>query len=219
MATKSVAGEERDALETCEVRDEVEKEEDEKVDGEHGEHGEHAAQASQGFELELRKEEAIPAVQICVRLRPMLQWERAEGYEPSGMEFKEGVDGNISLKEDGRQRHFGFNSVMGQESTQQEVWDTARMDSVVSKVALGFNATVFAYGQTGTGKTHTMEGFTYEHHCGSYAPTMQAARPRAKACSRKQNWEVILLALLSTAKQCWQVRLGTKCSEAPFERI
>ena len=106
--------------ETCEVRDEVEKEEDEKVDGEHGEHGEHAAQASQGFELELRKDEAIPAVQICVRLRPMLQWERAEGYEPSGMEFKEGVDGSISLKEDGRQRHFGFNSVMGQESTQQE---------------------------------------------------------------------------------------------------
>ena len=25
----------------------------------------------------------------------------------------------------------------------------------------GFNATILAYGQTGTGKTHTMEGFNY----------------------------------------------------------
>lgn len=25
----------------------------------------------------------------------------------------------------------------------------------------GFNATIMAYGQTGTGKTHTMEGFNY----------------------------------------------------------
>jgi kinesin family protein 3/17 len=25
----------------------------------------------------------------------------------------------------------------------------------------GYNATILAYGQTGTGKTHTMEGFKY----------------------------------------------------------
>ena len=56
----------------------------------------------------------------------------------------------------------------------------SRIDAVVKKVALGFHATVFAYGQTGTGKTHTMEGYTYEHHCGM-APTVAAARPRVKA--------------------------------------
>ena len=124
----------------------------------------------------------IPAVQICVRLRPMLQWERCEAYEPSTMELKEGIDGTVALKEDGRHRHFRFNTVIGADRSQQEVWDMSRIDSVVNKVALGFHATIFAYGQTGTGKTHTMEGFTYEHHCGTI-PTISAARPRVKAWS------------------------------------
>lgn len=29
---------------------------------------------------------------------------------------------------------------------------------IVKEVLLGYSCTVFAYGQTGTGKTHTMEG-------------------------------------------------------------
>ena len=37
----------------------------------------------------------VPAVQICVRVRPMLQWEKAEGYDPSVMELKEGIDGTL----------------------------------------------------------------------------------------------------------------------------
>lgn len=33
---------------------------------------------------------------------------------------------------------------------------------------MGYNCTVFAYGQTGTGKTHTMEGDRSEEHYESY---------------------------------------------------
>lgn len=32
------------------------------------------------------------------------------------------------------------------------------MRPIIDEVLEGFNCTVFAYGQTGTGKTHTMEG-------------------------------------------------------------
>ena len=56
-----------------------------------------------------------------------------------------------------------FNSSLGpvQDSTQEEVYEnTAR--GVVDNSLQGYNATIFAYGQTGTGKTYTMEGY-HEH--------------------------------------------------------
>ncbi|EOD33765.1 hypothetical protein EMIHUDRAFT_43489, partial [Emiliania huxleyi CCMP1516] len=51
---------------------------------------------------------------------------------------------------------YHFDSVYTSYSTQCEVFETVR--PLVHEVMQGFEATVFAYGQTGTGKTHTMEG-------------------------------------------------------------
>jgi kinesin family protein 5 len=42
-------------------------------------------------------------------------------------------------------------------ATQAEVYDYAAA-SVIDSVIEGFNGTIFAYGQTASGKTHTMEG-------------------------------------------------------------
>lgn len=42
-------------------------------------------------------------------------------------------------------------------STQQNIYDEI-VRPLVSSVLEGFNGCVFAYGQTGTGKTYTMEG-------------------------------------------------------------
>lgn len=42
-------------------------------------------------------------------------------------------------------------------ATQEEVY-TYAAKPVVDSVLEGFNGTVFAYGQTASGKTHTMEG-------------------------------------------------------------
>lgn len=41
--------------------------------------------------------------------------------------------------------------------TQQEIYDET-VRPLVNAVLSGFNGTIFAYGQTGTGKTYTMEG-------------------------------------------------------------
>ena len=50
----------------------------------------------------------------------------------------------------------GYDSVMGPDSTQCDVYQQVR--PVVDAVCNGINATIFAYGQTGSGKTHTMLG-------------------------------------------------------------
>lgn len=52
---------------------------------------------------------------------------------------------------------FTFDRVFDAKSTQEEVYADA-VDPLVTEVLEGYNGTVFAYGQTGTGKTYTMEG-------------------------------------------------------------
>lgn len=54
-------------------------------------------------------------------------------------------------------RTFFYDSVFGMESQQADIFNiTAR--PIVDSVIEGYNGTIFAYGQTGTGKTYTMEG-------------------------------------------------------------
>ncbi|CAD8134780.1 unnamed protein product [Paramecium octaurelia] len=55
---------------------------------------------------------------------------------------------------------FSFDYVYDQDNTQEEVYDNTARHAVLSALQ-GFNATIMAYGQTGTGKTYTMEGFKY----------------------------------------------------------
>ncbi|EEF29376.1 kinesin-like protein KIN-5B [Ricinus communis] len=54
-------------------------------------------------------------------------------------------------------RVFTFDKVFGPKAQQRSIYDQA-IAPIVNEVLDGFNCTVFAYGQTGTGKTYTMEG-------------------------------------------------------------
>ncbi|KAG2585740.1 hypothetical protein PVAP13_6KG409000 [Panicum virgatum] len=54
-------------------------------------------------------------------------------------------------------RVFTFDKVFGPAAKQQDLYDQAIIP-IVNEVLEGFNCTIFAYGQTGTGKTYTMEG-------------------------------------------------------------
>ena len=47
------------------------------------------------------------------------------------------------------------------QSTQKEVYDVAAKP-IIDSVLEGFNGTIFAYGQTSSGKTHTMQGQSIE---------------------------------------------------------
>lgn len=63
----------------------------------------------------------------------------------------------------GSQRQFAFDAVFDQHSTQDQVYDSCVAD-LVSAVVEGYNATVLAYGPTGSGKTYTM-GTGSALHC------------------------------------------------------
>ena len=54
-------------------------------------------------------------------------------------------------------RKYHFDKVYDHQTSQERLYETA-VAPMVDEVLQGFNCTVFAYGQTGTGKTHTMTG-------------------------------------------------------------
>ncbi len=59
--------------------------------------------------------------------------------------------------EDGESFKYTYDAVLGPESTQVECFGAVAAP-IVDDVLQGYNATIFAYGQTASGKTFTMEG-------------------------------------------------------------
>ena len=64
---------------------------------------------------------------------------------------------NELRKNKNREKQFAFDYAFNEESTQEKVF-TLTTQFLIEGVLEGYNATVFAYGATGAGKTHTMLG-------------------------------------------------------------
>ncbi len=63
-----------------------------------------------------------------------------------------------------RAKNFAFDHAFRDKSVTKDVYQ-ASAATVVPSVLQGYNATVFAYGSTGAGKTHTMLGYDKEPVC------------------------------------------------------
>uniref|UniRef100_A0AAV1UG35 Kinesin-like protein n=1 Tax=Peronospora matthiolae TaxID=2874970 RepID=A0AAV1UG35_9STRA len=72
---------------------------------------------------------------------------------------------------DGNPQQFTFDHVFGEEDNQKTVFENVARP-VVQDIMDGYNATIFAYGQTSSGKTYTMEGASIDH------PELQGIIPR-----------------------------------------
>ncbi|KAH8264959.1 hypothetical protein KR038_008856 [Drosophila bunnanda] len=99
-------------------------------------------------------------VQVVVRCRPMSNRERSEGspevvnvYPNRGVvELQNVVDANKEQR-----KVFTYDAAYDATANQTTLYHEV-VFPLVSSVLEGFNGCIFAYGQTGTGKTFTMEG-------------------------------------------------------------
>lgn len=98
-------------------------------------------------------------VQVAVRCRPLNGEEKKTGQPCVIACDQESKSIRVNYGPVGKkiQKAFNFDKVFGMYSTQEEVFDQI-VRPIVDEALAGFNCTIFAYGQTGTGKTHTMEG-------------------------------------------------------------
>ncbi|EKX43204.1 hypothetical protein GUITHDRAFT_73421 [Guillardia theta CCMP2712] len=99
-------------------------------------------------------------VKVVVRCRPM---SRREVEDTRQQIVSINIDtGEVSVRNPESDikeapKPFTFDQVFDSNCEQEHVFQTTAQP-IVDSVLQGYNGTVFAYGQTGTGKTHTMEG-------------------------------------------------------------
>uniref|UniRef100_A0A8C7YDF7 Kinesin-like protein n=1 Tax=Oryzias sinensis TaxID=183150 RepID=A0A8C7YDF7_9TELE len=101
----------------------------------------------------------IPAecnIKVLCRFRPLNQAEIVRGdlFLPKFQSDDTVIVGG---------KPYAFDRVFPTNTTQEQVYNTCAKQ-IVKDVLYGYNGTIFAYGQTSSGKTHTMEGKLHDPH-------------------------------------------------------
>ncbi|XP_039638282.1 centromere-associated protein E isoform X3 [Perca fluviatilis] len=100
------------------------------------------------------------AVKVCVRVRPLIEREEkaaTENAEPVQLFWKTDKKSIYQNDNGNSTKSFGFDRVFTSDETTNQLYQEIAKPLVVSSVE-GYNGTIFAYGQTSSGKTFTMMG-------------------------------------------------------------
>ncbi|XP_030219490.1 kinesin-1 heavy chain isoform X2 [Gadus morhua] len=94
-------------------------------------------------------------IKVMCRFRPLNSSEvtRGDRYIPK---FPQGDDTVVIAS-----KPYAFDRVFASNTSQEQVYN-ACAQRIVKDVLEGYNGTIFAYGQTSSGKTHTMEGLLHD---------------------------------------------------------
>nr|XP_019607867.1 PREDICTED: kinesin-like protein KIF18B [Rhinolophus sinicus]XP_019607868.1 PREDICTED: kinesin-like protein KIF18B [Rhinolophus sinicus] len=146
-------------------------------------------------------------VQVVVRVRPLTPRELESQRRPVVQVVDEKVlvfdpeepDGGFlglkcgstheGPKKKGKDLTFVFDRVFGEAASQQDVFQHTT-HSILDSFLQGYNCSVFAYGATGAGKTHTMLGREADPGI-MYLTTMELYR-RLEACQEEKQFEVLI---------------------------
>lgn len=116
--------------------------------------------ASQPSSSSKKKEEKGKNIQVVVRCRPFNLAERkanAHSVVECDSARKEVSVRTAGLTDKTSRKTYTFDMVFGASTKQIDVYRSV-VCPILDEVIMGYNCTIFAYGQTGTGKTFTMEG-------------------------------------------------------------
>ncbi|KAJ1939066.1 hypothetical protein EC988_007413, partial [Linderina pennispora] len=106
-------------------------------------------------------------INVAIRIRPLNQREVRNSTTAALSQLPWHVNRDTIIQ---RQYHDGrfsqgnsytFDKVFDQKDTTQKVYDNS-VKGIIQSTLAGFNGTIFAYGQTSSGKTHTMHGSEVE---------------------------------------------------------
>ena len=106
-------------------------------------------------------------VRVCVRIRPLSSKNDNNSCDDDADDgelhsrpraYVVSSDGNNIIVPSDESARYTFDRVYGESSTTLQLYDDMVADIVESVIRHGRNGTVFTYGQTSTGKTHTMHG-------------------------------------------------------------
>ncbi|KAH7847341.1 hypothetical protein Vadar_024947 [Vaccinium darrowii] len=101
-------------------------------------------------------QEAKGNIRVFCRCRPLNKEEILSGYA-TVVDFNAAKDGDLGILTGGSTKKlYKFDRVYTPKDDQVDVFEDA--SPMVTSVLDGYNVCIFAYGQTGTGKTFTMEG-------------------------------------------------------------
>ncbi|KAK9889035.1 hypothetical protein WA026_004317 [Henosepilachna vigintioctopunctata] len=94
------------------------------------------------------KKQKLAPVRVFLRIRPTVEQDG-----PSAITYL--TPKEICVK--GHSKTYSFDQIFDEKTAQNKVYKTV-VGSIIADVVKGYNCTVFAYGQTGTGKTYTILG-------------------------------------------------------------
>ena len=150
-------------------------------------------------------------IKVLVRVRPPLPAELKSGRFTSclGLGPSDEAGQTLFLTSEGKTTRYTFHRVFPLQTGQEEVFKDGVGDGTVDLLTKGYNVTVLAFGQTGSGKSHTLFGGTGEKQ-GLLPRTTSAllSKGASLAISVLDIHEDVAIDLLSPHLDCVVVRGG-----------
>ncbi|KAH8668641.1 kinesin motor domain-containing protein [Xylariales sp. PMI_506] len=140
------------------------------------------------------------SVRVVARIRPLLAQELDKDIIVHAGSTDEGRPNTLvripSPKNEAEEFTFAFNSVYDQATTQEDLF-TAEVAPHIKSLFQGLDVTIFAYGVTGTGKTHTMRGGMKLADRGVIPRLLSNVYRRAKKIAKDSDGETTVTVGLS----------------------